>query len=138
MKIHYDINRMISTDTFIDLLKRSTLAERRPIEHNTTMKGMIENSNLLVTAWDNDLLVGVSRSLTDFHYACYLSDLAVDEHYQQQGIGKTLIQQTKEQLGEYCKLLLVSAPAANGFYPKIGFEKNDKAWVLPPGKSLSD
>jgi GNAT superfamily N-acetyltransferase len=75
---------------------------------------------LLVTAWDGDKLVGVARSMTDFHYACYLSDLAVDQDYQRQGIGKQLQILTQQQLGRYCKLILIAAPAANAYYGRIG------------------
>jgi len=82
MQLKFKVNHKISTDQFIDVLKRSSLAERRPVDDPECIKGMLENSNLLISAWDNSLLVGVARSVTDFHYACYLSDLAVDEKYQ--------------------------------------------------------
>ena len=100
------------------------------------MRGMVENTNLLVTAWDDDILIGVARSMTDFHYACYLSDLAVDSSYQRQGIGAELLRQTQSRLGPKCKLILVAAPAANDYYPKLGFELNDKTWVLAGGKKI--
>ena len=128
---------MISAAEFIAVLERSTLAARRPIDDYETMKGMVENTNLIVTAWDEEQLVGVSRSITDFHYACYLSDLAVDEAYQRKGIGRKLVEITSEQLGPKCKLLLVSAPDANDYYLKLGFEKNERTWVLPRGKRIN-
>jgi hypothetical protein len=34
------------------------------------MEGMMKNSNLMVTAWDDEKMVGIARSMTDFHYAC--------------------------------------------------------------------
>ena len=83
-----------------------------------------------------ELLVGVARSMTDFHYACYLSDLAVDRNYQRRGIGTELLRATRDELGQLCKLILVAAPDANDYYPKLGFELNDKTWVLPKGKKL--
>jgi len=138
LSISYKVNQEISAESFIDVLSRSTLGERRPIDDYETMKGMVENTNLLVTAWDEDTLVGVSRSVTDFHYACYLSDLAVDQHYQRRGIGKEMIRLTHEQLGPKCKLILVSAPAANEYYPKLGFEKNDRTWELPRGVQINN
>ena len=97
---------------------------------------MVENNNLLVTAWDGDLLVGVCRSMTDFHFACYLSDLAVDEDYQSLGIGRELMRMTQQQLGPRCSLILLAAPAANDYYPHVGFENNPRCWVLPPGAPL--
>ena len=75
-------------------------------------------------------MVGVARSMTDFHYACYLSDLAVDKDYQHQGIGKQLLKLTKSQLNKHCKLILISAPAANDYYPRLGFKNNPRTWVL--------
>ena len=136
MVITYEVNRKISAEAFVDVLRRSTLGERRPIHDIETMQGMVEHADLTVTTWHDDVLLGVSRSVTDFHYACYLSDLAVDEAFQHHGIGKALIQLTADQLGPECKLLLVSAPAANEYYPKIGFERIERAWELPRGRKV--
>ena len=98
--------------------------------------GMIDNCNLLVTAKKDGLLVGVARSLTDFHYACYLSDLAVDKSCQSQGIGIELQRQTQAQLGPHCKLILIAAPKANGYYPKIGFMNNPNCWVIKADQKI--
>lgn len=130
MSIHYKINEPITTEQFVGLLRASTLGERRPIDDPACMEGMIRNSNLLVTAWDDDVLVGVARSLTDFHYACYLSDIAVHSAYQRQGIGRQLQILTQEQLGPRCKLILLAAPAAHSYYPKLGYTHNPRCWVL--------
>ena len=102
MSIEYKINEPISTDQFIALLKASTLGARRPVEDRECMQGMISNSNLTVSAWNDGHLVGIARSVTDFHYACYLSDLAVILEYQKSGIGKRLQTLTQEQLGPKC------------------------------------
>jgi predicted N-acetyltransferase YhbS len=91
---------------------------------------MYANSNLVITAWDNDLLVGISRSLSDFCFCCYLSDLAVRKEYQKLGIGKKMISLTKEKIGEQCMLLLLSAPTAMEYYPKIGFEKVNNGFII--------
>ncbi len=130
MSIEYKINHPITTDQFISLLADSTLGERRPIQDHECMEGMITNSNLTVSAWDADKLVGISRCMTDFHYACYLSDLAVSVQYQKMGIGKQLQILTQEQLGPHCKLILIAAPAANSYYEHIGFSNNPRCWVL--------
>ena len=130
MAIDYQINRPVSADQFIDLLRDSTLGHRRPIDDRECMEGMIKNSNLIITAWDNENLVGIARSMTDFHYACYLSDLAVARHHQGCGIGKRLQVITQEQLGPKCKLILVAAPAANTYYEHLGFQNNPRCWVL--------
>lgn len=130
--IVYRTDASITTDQFIDLLKSSSLGERRPIEDRKCMEGMVENSNLTVTAWDDEKLIGVARSMTDFHYACYLSDLAVDRAYQNQSVGKKLQQLTQTMLGSKCKLILISAPSVNEYYEKIGFTNNPRCWVLNP------
>jgi predicted N-acetyltransferase YhbS len=94
---------------------------------------MIDNASLTITAWHGERLVGISRSLTDFTYVAYLADLAVDSEYQRRGIGKRLIQETKQRLGAECMIVLLAAPKANEYYPKIGFEHNPRAWILKGG-----
>lgn len=136
MSIEYKINHPITTDQFISLLADSTLGERRPIQDRDCMAGMISNSNLTVSAWDSEKLVGISRCMTDFHYACYLSDLAVSEKYQKLGIGKRLQILTQDQLGPRCKLILIAAPAANSYYEHIGFSNNPRCWVLERDASI--
>ncbi len=137
MSIEYKINAPVSTDQFIELLHSSTLGEHRPVEDRECMEGMVKNSNLMVTAWDGEKLIGIARSMTDFHYACYLSDLAVDEQYQKCGIGKQLQTLTQAQLGQNCKLSLIAAPAANSYYAQIGFSNNPRCWVLEPNQRIS-
>lgn len=126
----YFHDRKINAKNFIDVLKRSTLAERRPVNDNDRICQMLINADLIVTAWDGDLLVGVARSVTDFSYCCYLSDLAVDQAYQKRGIGKRLIEVTRSRLHPKCKLILLSAPKAQSYYPHIGFQQHPSAWIL--------
>jgi ribosomal protein S18 acetylase RimI-like enzyme len=136
--LRFATNEAITVDSFRNVLLRSTLGERRPLDDLACLKGMIEHSNLTVTAWDDQLLVGVARSVTDFHYCCYLSDLAVDVAYQRQGIGKRLIRITQEALGPHCKIILLSAPAAVDYYKHLGFERHHQAWILPRSKTISE
>ena len=128
--IEYRDNATITAEQAIDLYKRSTLGERRPIHNVQTFDAMIKNANLTITAWDGKTLVGISRSLTDFAYVAYLADLAVDEQYQRAGIGKQLIEETKSRLGPECMIVLLAAPKANEYYEHIGFEHNPRAWTL--------
>ncbi|MHB8473854.1 MAG: GNAT family N-acetyltransferase [Gammaproteobacteria bacterium] len=137
MNIDYKVNVPITTDQFVELLRESTLGERRPVDDRDYMEGMVKNSNLMVTAWDDEKLVGIARSMTDFHYACYLSDLAVRREYQKQGIGKRLQAITQEKLGAKCKLILVAAPAAHSYYEHIGFKNNPRCWVLDREQKIS-
>lgn len=137
LRVEYKINASISVDQFIDLLLRSSLSERRPIDDRECLQGMVTNSNLMVTAWDGEKLIGIARSMTDFNYACYLSDLAVDKQYQKSGVGRKMQAVTKEQLGEKCKLILISAPDANAYYEHIGYTNSERCWVLDGKQPLN-
>ena len=136
LSIRYEHNRRIGQADFVDLLKRSTLAERRPVDDPKCVKAMLEYANLLCTAWDGEKLVGVARSVTDFEYCCYLSDLAVDEAYQKQGIGRELIRLTQSRLGSNAKIILLAAPKAEAYYPRIGFDAHRSAWIISATKKL--
>jgi GNAT superfamily N-acetyltransferase len=128
--IEYRDNTTITAEQAIDLYTRSTLGERRPIHNVQTFDAMLKNANLIITAWDDERLIGISRSLTDFAYVAYLADLAVDQQYQRSGIGKQLIEETKIRLGPECMIVLLAAPKANEYYEHIGFEHNPRAWTL--------
>ena len=130
VKINYTTNQKITSQEFIDILNRSTLGERRPVDDEKCIQGMLDHADILVLALDGKKIVGVARAVTDFNYACYLSDLAVDVSYQKMGIGKKLIEKVKEELEEGCKIILLSAPDAVEYYPKIGFMKHPSSWVL--------
>jgi GNAT superfamily N-acetyltransferase len=114
----------------IDLFNRSTLGERRPVHRPDIFAAMFGNADLLITAWSGDLLVGVSRTLTDFSYVAYLADRAVDRAHQQQGIGRQLVEETRRHLLPECMIVLLAAPRANEYYGKLGFAHNPRAWVL--------
>jgi len=119
----------LDPDEFKNILIRSTIGERRPIENFDRIKKMCENVNLIVTARINGKLIGVARSVTDFVYCTFLSDLAVDVEYQKTGIGKELIRETKRQSPD-TKLILLSAPAAINYYPKIGMKKHEYCFYI--------
>ena len=122
MTLTYVVEDAVSVEEFIDVLKRSGLDARRPVDAPDIIQGMVENADLTVTARDEaGQLVGVARSITDFAYCCYLSDLAVDRDCQRQGIGQELIRRTKDAAGgDKIALLLLSAPDGMEYYPKIG------------------
>jgi ribosomal protein S18 acetylase RimI-like enzyme len=130
MNITYLDDARLTVEAALNLYKHSTLGERRPIDRPDIFEGMINNSNLIITAWDGDRLIGISRALTDFTYVAYLADLAVDVEYQRRGIGKRLILETRQRLGKECMIVLLAAPKANEYYPKLGFEHNPRAWML--------
>ena len=117
----------------IELYNASTLGERRPVDDRQIMADMIRHANLLVAAWDGNLLVGIARTLTDFSYVGYLADLAVRASHQRHGIGVELIRRTRKRLGQRSTLVLLAAPKAAAYYPKIGFKRHESAWTLMAG-----
>ncbi len=134
-EIIYTIEKSLDVSEFIEVLKNSTLAERRPVEDEQRIASMCINANLIVTARINGKLIGVARSITDFVYCTYLSDLAVDIKYQKKGIGKKLIEETKKQTPQ-AKLILLSAPDAVDYYPKIGMTKHNHCYFIDDIKDL--
>ena len=128
MAIEYRTNYPVSAEAVAQLFRHSGI--RRPVDDLDRIQQMVNHANLTITAWDGELMVGIGRSLTDFSFCCYLSDLAVDKDYQKQGIGKAIVAKTREILGEDVMLLLLSAPEAMSYYPRIGFDKADNAWII--------
>jgi predicted N-acetyltransferase YhbS len=134
--IEYRIGNNLDPDAVVDLYRTSTLGERRPVDDRKRMIQMIASANLVITAWDGNLLVGISRALTDYSYATYLSDLAVRESHQRQGIGKELIRRTQKAGGPQTTVILLAAPKAEPYYPHIGFTHHPQAWILRPGQEV--
>ncbi len=132
MVITYRVNAKIEPHQLAELFQASGI--KRPFEDLNRVKNMIVHSNLIVTAWDGEKLVGIARALTDFSFCCYLSDLAVDKEYQKQGIGQELVSEVQKQAGDEANLLLLAAPESMEYYPKIGFDKSGNAYIIPRKK----
>ncbi len=128
MKITYRTDSIPPIDQIIAVYDSAGI--NRPTSDKERIQKMYEQANLVITAWEEDTLVGISRALTDFCYCCYLSDLAVREEYKRKGIGKKLIALTKEKIGDQTMLLLLSAPSAMAYYPKIGFQKVENGFII--------
>jgi len=135
---NYKSGKDLDLDAVIDLYRASTLGERRPVDDRERMARMIAEANLILTAWEGDLLVGISRSFTDFSFVTYLADLAVRKSHQRRGIGKELIRRTQSAAGPNALLVLLAAPAAEQYYPHIGFTHHPQAWTLKPGEMVID
>ncbi len=127
----YGLEPDLSSEEFIDLLRRSTLAERRPVDSSETIRGMLANADLIVTARVDGIVVGISRAITDFHFCTYLSDLAVDAAHQGKGIGRELIRRTHEAAGLKTQLILLAAPKAETYYPYVGLTQHHSCWTIP-------
>ena len=102
----------------------------RPTKDLPRIARMFATSNLIISAWSEGKLVGVCRALTDYGYCCYLSDLAVDRDFQQRGIGKQMLQRVQATIGEEVSLILLSAPGAMTYYPKLGFAKIENGFIV--------
>jgi ribosomal protein S18 acetylase RimI-like enzyme len=128
VEILFSVEPGLSVAEFVDVLERSSLAERRPVADLKRIGTMLENADIIVTARASGVLVGVARSVTDFSYCCYLSDLAVDRQWQGRGIGTALMARTKvaanECFGDGVRCILLSAPAAISFYEKVELERH--------------
>src|SRR5882757_8459430 len=133
LNIDYRFGNDLEVATVIELYNASGLGERRPVDDPAIFADMLRYANLTVTAWDRDLLVGIARTLTDFSYVGYLSDLAVRQSHQKFGIGVQLILKTREKMGSRSMLVLLSAPQAVEYYPRVGFTQHPSAWVLRAG-----
>ena len=129
MPITYIAQPKITAQDFIDILDKSTLGLRRPLQDLAAMQMMFDHGNVYVGAYDGGKLVGLARVMTDFVFTSYLSDIAIDEAYQHRGIGKQLIIEVKKFLPR-AKIILLAAPAAEGYYPKIGMRNHGHCYVL--------
>ncbi|HZY40172.1 MAG TPA: GNAT family N-acetyltransferase [Mucilaginibacter sp.] len=128
MEIIYKSGIIPPAEAVIELYDLAELP--RPTNDKERIRKMYENSNLVITAWDNGKLVGVSRSITDWVWSCYLADLAVNPAYKGSGIGRKLVELTKEKLGGQSMILLLSVPTAMEYYPKLGFSKEDRGFIM--------
>ncbi len=128
MEIVYQFDNTPTAEQVIELYENAGLP--RPTTDKERIKKMYDHSNLIITAWHNEKLVGVCRCITDWAWSCYLADLAVKQEYQKEGIGKKLIQLTKEKVGEQVMVLLLSVPTAMEYYPKVGFIKEDRSFTI--------
>jgi predicted N-acetyltransferase YhbS len=130
--ISYKTGNDLHLDALIELYRASTLGERQPVDDRERMAAMLRNANLVITAWEDGRLVGIARSLIDFSYATYLSDLAVRASHQRRGIGRELIRRTQAAGGK-ARIMLLAAPGAESYYPRVGFTHHPQAWILGPG-----
>jgi|SRR6478736_1444286 len=133
--ITYRLGNDLDLETVLELYRASTLGERRPIDDRNRMQQMLQHANLVITAWEGEQLVGIARSLSDFSYATYLSDLAVRLSHQKQGIGRELIRRT-QAAGGNATVILLSAPKAVTYYPHLGMTQHPSAWCLKPEETI--
>jgi GNAT superfamily N-acetyltransferase len=136
MTITYRLGNDVNLDQAIELYNACTLGARRPLDDRAIAQQMMQHANLVITAWEGETLIGISRSMTDFGYVCYLADLAVRDSHQRLGVGLELIRRTRSELGPRAMIVLIAAPQAVDYYPKIGFTRHESAWILKAEQKL--
>lgn len=135
--LHFQTEPNLDVHQYADILIRSTLSKRRPIDDLPHLDAMLQQADLIITARDHkDYLIGIARALTDFAYCTHLADLAVDQTHQRRGIGKRLITEVQTRSGQDTEITLLSAPAAATYYPHIGLQPHRSCWVTEPGVNL--
>jgi predicted N-acetyltransferase YhbS len=132
--IQYRTDRPVDVAAFKDILDRSGLGVRRPVGDPDRLAKMLQAYNLVVTAWEGDLLVGIATCWTDYAHSAYLADLAVDATRQRSGIGRELVYLARDTVGPQVTLILLSAPAAVDYYPKIGMERFEHCFIFRRSK----
>ncbi len=128
MNITYRNNKDVKLEDVIRVFRNSGIT--RPTDQPKRIQDMIRYSDILLTAWLGDRMIGIARALTDWSFCCYLSDLVVDKDVQKSGIGRELIARVREEIGEGVSLILLAAPSAMEYYPKVGFEKIENGFVI--------
>jgi ribosomal protein S18 acetylase RimI-like enzyme len=128
--IQYRTDRAVDVAAFKDILERSGLAARRPVGEPERLARMLQAYNLVLTAWDDELLVGIATCWTDYAHSGYLADLAVAADRQHSGIGRELVYRARAAVGPQVTLILLSAPAAVEYYPKIGMERFTDCFIF--------
>ncbi len=134
--ITYRRGGLLDLERMRELYRASTLGERRPIDDHAAFAAMLNHANLVITAWDGELAVGIARTLTDFSHVAYLADLAVRASHQRRGIGRELMRRTREALAPRALLVLLAAPKAVDYYPHVGLTHHPQAWTLKGGDAL--
>ncbi|MGG4091525.1 GNAT family N-acetyltransferase [Paenibacillus lautus] len=128
MNITYRSNKDVKLEDVIRVYRNSGIL--RPTDQPKRIQAMISHADILITAWLGDRMIGIARALTDWSFCCYLSDLAVDKDFQKSGIGRELIAKIREEIGEGVALILLAAPSAMAYYPKVGFEKIENGFIV--------
>lgn len=128
MEIEYKLNKIPAAEEIIALYNKSELP--RPTGDVERIKVMFDNSDLVITAWQGEKLVGACRCITDWVWSCYLADLAVDPGLKKKGIGKKMVELARDRLGDQVMILLLSVPTAMEYYPKLGFAKENRAFII--------
>ncbi len=102
----------------------------RPVEDVERIARMYAGSNIVLTAWEGERLVGILRGWTDFAYDGYICDLAVDPDCQKAGVGRELLDRARA-LGPQIQFVLRASKIAADYYQHLGWQKIENGWFWP-------
>jgi len=91
---------------------------------------MLRHTDVAVTAWDGDLLIGFGRVLTDYVYRATIWDVIVDKAYQRQGIGADIVQRILNHPRLKKVELFWLCTRMPGFYEKLGFSSKEQTGMV--------
>lgn len=136
MTVRLSLDERPTVAQYIELLTSAGIAHRRPVDRPDLIQAALDGSQVVVTAWDGERLVGALRAITDFSLHCYVGEIAVEPGNQRGGIGLAMQRLLRDQLGPECKIKLSSTREASTYYPRIGYTRPEFFWELPPGTPL--
>lgn len=96
-------------------------------KYPTKLAVAVKNYETVISAWDGDKLVGLICAMDDGIMTAYIHYLLVNPEYQRQGIGKALLEKTKEIYKDYLRVLLLAYNNAVDFYRACGFTENKES-----------
>ena len=86
----------------------------------------MRNSGSVITAWDDDKLVGLINALDDGIMTAYVHYLLIHPDYQGEGVGKELVRLIGEEYKDYLRIVLIAYDKEVGFYKHCGFEVGEE------------
>lgn len=130
MATHYKEGKTLDIDQIIYLYKDAKWTNY--VNDVEKLQRAINNSRLVITAWDDKKLVGLIRTVGDGESITYIQDLLVLESYQRKGIGKTLINKVKKLTKDIRMTVLLTdeCEKSRKFYESLGFSSCDQGQTV--------
>lgn len=95
------------------------------------IREMLAQTDLALSAWDGERLVGFGRVLTDYVYRASIWDVIVDEAYQGQDIGTEIMQRILHHPSlKRVELFWLCTRDKQAFYEKLGFSANEQTGMV--------
>ena len=117
--IMYNMDKKVDYDKLKTLFNEVGWNDKT--EDNNRLLLMVENSQIVVTAWDEGRMVGFARCTTDYVFNGQINNVVVDSKYRKKGIGKNLINIIFNS-SQQVTYMLRGSISNEGFYRSLGFE----------------